>query len=92
MSMLIMHPFDPEYVEILRLFGDSEASALSIHNLLKYGNGYGLAAGSWLGVRTVCYVSYLGNSCPYMKGADPSWTSKRILAHGPVGVCPTYPA
>ncbi|ERN17015.1 cysteine protease ATG4 isoform X1 [Amborella trichopoda] len=47
-------PFDPEYVAILHLFGDSEASSLSIHNLLKYGKGYGLAAGSWLGPYAMC--------------------------------------
>ncbi|XP_019055777.1 PREDICTED: cysteine protease ATG4-like isoform X2 [Nelumbo nucifera] len=47
-------PFDPEYIEILHLFGDSEASAFSIHNLLQAGKAYGLAAGSWIGPYAMC--------------------------------------
>ncbi|KAF8110768.1 hypothetical protein N665_0079s0082 [Sinapis alba] len=42
------------YLEILELFGDSEASAFSIHNLLLAGESYGLAAGSWVGPYAVC--------------------------------------
>lgn len=49
-----MQPFDPEYVEILHLFGDSETSAFSIHNLLQAGKTYGLAAGSWVGPYAMC--------------------------------------
>ncbi|KAJ6289580.1 hypothetical protein OIU76_025407 [Salix suchowensis] len=47
-------PLDREYVEILHLFGDSEASAFSIHNLLQAGKVYGLAAGSWVGPYAMC--------------------------------------
>ncbi|KAG5242228.1 hypothetical protein OIU77_003135 [Salix suchowensis] len=47
-------PLDREYVEILHLFGDSEASAFSIHNLLQAGKAYGLAAGSWVGPYAMC--------------------------------------
>ncbi|XAR72207.1 hypothetical protein NMG60_11018772 [Bertholletia excelsa] len=47
-------PLDKEYIEILHLFGDSEASAFSIHNLLQAGNGYDLAAGSWVGPYAMC--------------------------------------
>jgi len=49
-----MQPYDPEYIEILHHFGDSEACAFSIHNLLQAGRGYGLAAGSWLGPYAMC--------------------------------------
>ncbi|CAK7325029.1 unnamed protein product [Dovyalis caffra] len=47
-------PLDREYVEILHLFGDSEVSAFSIHNLLQAGKAYGLAAGSWVGPYAMC--------------------------------------
>ena len=53
-SCLIMQPLDRDYVEILHLFGDSEASAFSIHNLLQAGKAYGLAAGSWVGPYAMC--------------------------------------
>ena len=43
-----------EYFEILQLFGDSEASAFSIHNIVQAGNGYDLAAGSWVGPYAMC--------------------------------------
>ncbi|XP_043721606.1 cysteine protease ATG4-like [Telopea speciosissima] len=46
--------FDQEYIEILHLFGDSEASPFSIHNLLQAGKAYGLAAGSWVGPYATC--------------------------------------
>lgn len=49
-----MQPFDPEYIEILHLFGDSEKSAFSIHNLLDAGRSYDLAAGSWVGPYAMC--------------------------------------
>lgn len=45
---------DKEYVEILHLFGDSETSAFSIHNLLQAGRAYDLAAGSWVGPYAMC--------------------------------------
>ncbi|RID64962.1 hypothetical protein BRARA_D00195 [Brassica rapa] len=45
---------EEEYFEILELFGDSEASAFSIHNLILAGESYGLAAGSWVGPYAVC--------------------------------------
>lgn len=47
-------PLDKEYMEILHLFGDSEAAAFSVHNLLQAGNGYELAAGSWVGPYAMC--------------------------------------
>ncbi|WCJ24404.1 Cysteine protease ATG4b [Euphorbia peplus] len=47
-------PLDQEYVHILHLFGDSEASPFSIHNLIKAGKTYSLAAGSWIGPYAVC--------------------------------------
>ncbi|GAV88962.1 Peptidase_C54 domain-containing protein [Cephalotus follicularis] len=47
-------PIEQEYIEILHLFGDSEASTLSIHNLVQAGKVYGLAAGSWVGPYAVC--------------------------------------
>ncbi|KAF6137533.1 hypothetical protein GIB67_031812 [Kingdonia uniflora] len=43
-----------QYLEILELFGDSETSAFSIHNLLKAGKAYGLGAGSWIGPYATC--------------------------------------
>ncbi|KAL5660121.1 hypothetical protein ACJX0J_027246, partial [Zea mays] len=42
-------PYNPDYIGVLHLFGDSKACAFSIHNLLQAGRNYGLAAGSWLG-------------------------------------------
>lgn len=50
----LQKPMDREYIEILHLFGDSEASAFSIHNLIQAGNAYGLAAGSWVGPYAMC--------------------------------------
>ncbi|XP_077246602.1 cysteine protease ATG4-like [Tasmannia lanceolata] len=50
----LQKPFGQEYVEILHLFGDTEESAFSIHNLLKAGTVYGLAAGSWVGPYATC--------------------------------------
>ncbi|XP_010469251.1 PREDICTED: cysteine protease ATG4b isoform X1 [Camelina sativa] len=47
-------PPEEEYLGILELFGDSEASAFSIHNLILAGESYGLAAGSWVGPYAVC--------------------------------------
>ncbi|KAG4925728.1 hypothetical protein JHK87_051268 [Glycine soja] len=47
-------PLDKEYIDVLQLFGDSEASAFSIHNLLQAGKGYGLAVGSWVGPYAMC--------------------------------------
>lgn len=47
-------PLERDYIEILHLFGDSEASAFSIHNLLQAGKAYGLAAGSWVGPYAMC--------------------------------------
>lgn len=38
----------------MQLFGDSEASPFSIHNLLQAGEGYGLAVGSWVGPYAMC--------------------------------------
>ncbi|CAN8254166.1 unnamed protein product [Cochlearia groenlandica] len=45
---------EEEYLDILEVFGDSEASAFSIHNLILAGESYGLAAGSWVGPYAVC--------------------------------------
>ncbi|KAF8393712.1 hypothetical protein HHK36_019910 [Tetracentron sinense] len=50
----IQRPFDQEYIEILHLFGDSEDSAFSIHNLLRAGKAYGLDVGSWVGPYAMC--------------------------------------
>ncbi|KAH7520960.1 hypothetical protein FEM48_Zijuj08G0201100 [Ziziphus jujuba var. spinosa] len=47
-------PFEQEYIEILHLFGDSEASSFSIHNLLQAGKAYGLTVGSWVGPYAMC--------------------------------------
>ncbi|ONM11998.1 Cysteine protease ATG4a [Zea mays] len=47
-------PYNPDYIGVLHLFGDSEACAFSIHNLLQAGRNYGLAAGSWLGPYAMC--------------------------------------
>ncbi|KAG8373676.1 hypothetical protein BUALT_Bualt11G0049400 [Buddleja alternifolia] len=47
-------PLDPSYIEILHLFGDSEESPCSIHNLLQAGKAYGLAPGSWVGPYAMC--------------------------------------
>ncbi|XP_059649493.1 cysteine protease ATG4-like isoform X2 [Cornus florida] len=47
-------PLDQDYIEILHLFGDSEASAFSIHNLLHAGKAYDLAAGLWVGPYAMC--------------------------------------
>ncbi|CAL9196585.1 unnamed protein product [Musa hybrid cultivar] len=52
--MRLQKPHDPGYIEILHLFGDSEACAFSVHNLLQAGRCYGLAAGSWLGPYAMC--------------------------------------
>ncbi|KAF5193144.1 Cysteine protease [Thalictrum thalictroides] len=49
-----MQPFSSEYIEILDLFGDSEASPFSIHTLLQVGRFYGLAPGSWIGPYAMC--------------------------------------
>ncbi|CAN1253555.1 Cysteine protease ATG4a [Linum perenne] len=47
-------PVEQDYINILHLFGDSKASAFSIHNLLLAGKSYGLAAGSWVGPYAMC--------------------------------------
>lgn len=52
--LLILQPFDQDYIEILHMFGDSEDSSFSIHNLLKAGEGYALAPGSWVGPYAMC--------------------------------------
>lgn len=58
-----------DYIAILHLFGDSEESFLSIHNLVNAGRAYGLAAGSWVGPYAMCRTwetlvrgSKIGNS------------------------------
>ncbi|CAM8952043.1 unnamed protein product [Rhodiola kirilowii] len=48
------NPMEREYMELLKLFGDSESSDFSIHILLRAGKNYGLAAGSWAGPYAVC--------------------------------------
>ncbi|CAI9753037.1 unnamed protein product [Fraxinus pennsylvanica] len=53
-AILIMQPLDQSYIEILLLFGDSEDSPYSIHNLLQAGKAYGLASGSWVGPYAMC--------------------------------------
>lgn len=46
--------FEQDYLQILHVFGDSEESMGSIHNLLQAGKAYGLAAGSWVGPYATC--------------------------------------
>ncbi|XP_071737080.1 cysteine protease ATG4-like isoform X2 [Rutidosis leptorrhynchoides] len=53
-QMLVAQPVDQDYIKILEMFGDSEDSAFSIHNLLKAGEGYSLAPGSWVGPYAMC--------------------------------------
>ncbi|KAL4376353.1 hypothetical protein GQ457_02G010410 [Hibiscus cannabinus] len=50
----LQKPVDQAYIEILHQFGDSEALAFSIHNLVEAGKTYGLAAGSWVGPYAMC--------------------------------------
>uniref|UniRef100_A0A5B7AYH3 Cysteine protease n=1 Tax=Davidia involucrata TaxID=16924 RepID=A0A5B7AYH3_DAVIN len=50
----LQKPLDQDYIELLHHFGDSKASALSIHNLLQAGKAYDLAAGSWVGPYAMC--------------------------------------
>ncbi|EOX94074.1 Peptidase family C54 protein isoform 3 [Theobroma cacao] len=50
----LQKPFEQAYIEILHQFGDSEATAFSIHNLVEAGKIYGLAAGSWVGPYAMC--------------------------------------
>ncbi|XP_019152125.1 PREDICTED: cysteine protease ATG4-like [Ipomoea nil] len=45
---------EQNYLEILNLFGDSEESAYSIHNLLQAGKAYDLSPGSWVGPYAMC--------------------------------------
>lgn len=45
---------EQNYIEILHLFGDSESSPYSIHNLLRAGKAYGLSPGSWVGPYAMC--------------------------------------
>ncbi|KAL3844796.1 hypothetical protein ACJIZ3_002199 [Penstemon smallii] len=47
-------PLDQSYIDILHLFGDSEDSSCSLHNLLQAGKPYGLAPGSWVGPYAMC--------------------------------------
>ncbi|CAM8947898.1 unnamed protein product [Rhodiola kirilowii] len=49
-----LNPMPREYMELLKLFGDSESSSFFIHNLLQAGKNFGLAAGSWAGPYAVC--------------------------------------
>uniref|UniRef100_A0A7N0TPJ9 Cysteine protease n=1 Tax=Kalanchoe fedtschenkoi TaxID=63787 RepID=A0A7N0TPJ9_KALFE len=48
------NPAEKEYLQLLKLFGDSESSEFSIHNLLRAGKNCGLAVGSWAGPYAVC--------------------------------------
>ncbi|KAL6555876.1 hypothetical protein OROHE_007150 [Orobanche hederae] len=45
---------DSHYIEILHLFGDTDDSPCSIHNLLQAGKAYGLSPGSWIGPYAMC--------------------------------------
>ncbi|WOH13293.1 hypothetical protein DCAR_0832802 [Daucus carota subsp. sativus] len=45
-------PLNKDYIEILHYFGDSEASAFSVHNLLQAGKH--LSPGSWVGPYAMC--------------------------------------
>ncbi|XP_027163003.1 cysteine protease ATG4-like [Coffea eugenioides] len=47
-------PMDQKYIKLLHMFGDSELSAYSIHNLLEAGKNYGLSPGSWVGPYAMC--------------------------------------
>ncbi|WZY91687.1 cysteine protease ATG4a isoform X1 [Brassica napus] len=60
---------EQEYLETLEPFGDSEASAFSIHNLILVGETYGLAAGSWVGPYAICR-SWESLACKKRKQSD----------------------
>ncbi|CAF1804365.1 hypothetical protein Bca4012_028746 [Brassica carinata] len=60
---------EQEYLETLEPFGDSEASAFSIHNLIQVGESYGLAAGSWVGPYAICR-SWESLACKKRKQSD----------------------
>ncbi|XP_024536428.1 cysteine protease ATG4A isoform X1 [Selaginella moellendorffii] len=51
-------PYAREYLEILHSFVDSPSPAcpFSIHNFIRAGSPYGLAAGSWLGPYALCHA------------------------------------
>ncbi|XWS33056.1 hypothetical protein CRYUN_Cryun22dG0045400 [Craigia yunnanensis] len=51
---LLFHRLGRSWRKPLQKFGDSEASAFSIHNLVQAGKIYGLAAGSWVGPYAMC--------------------------------------
>ncbi|MCL7024416.1 hypothetical protein MKW94_024961 [Papaver nudicaule] len=53
-QMLVAQPYDQFYIHILDQFGDSEASAFSIHNLFQAGKVHGVAAGSWVRPYAMC--------------------------------------
>lgn len=52
--VLILQLLDQSYIDVLQLFGDSEDSPFSIHNLLQAGKAFGLAPGSWVGPYAMC--------------------------------------
>lgn len=60
---------EQDYLETLEPFGDSEASAFSIHNLILVGESYGLAAGSWVGPYAICR-SWESLACKKRKQTD----------------------
>ncbi|KAI4313637.1 hypothetical protein L6164_026596 [Bauhinia variegata] len=66
---------DQEYIDILQLFGDSEASPFSIHNLLQAGKGYGLSVGSWVGPYAMCRT---------LEVLARSWRERYVLEEQPL--------
>uniref|UniRef100_A0A1J3J860 Cysteine protease n=1 Tax=Noccaea caerulescens TaxID=107243 RepID=A0A1J3J860_NOCCA len=71
---------EQEYLETLEPFGDSEASAFSIHNLILVGESYGLAAGSWVGPYAICR-SWESLACKKRKQTDSSHQTLPMAVH-----------
>lgn len=75
-----MQALEQEYLETLEPFGDSEASAFSIHNLILVGESYGLAAGSWVGPYAICR-SWESLACKKRKQTDSSHQTLPMAVH-----------
>ncbi|CAH8392140.1 unnamed protein product [Eruca vesicaria subsp. sativa] len=71
---------EEEYLETLEPFGDSEASAFSIHNLILVGESYGLAAGSWVGPYAICR-SWESLACKKRKQTDSEHQTLPMAIH-----------
>ncbi|VVB03319.1 unnamed protein product [Arabis nemorensis] len=71
---------EEEYLETLQPFGDSEASAFSLHNLILAGESYGLAAGSWVGPYAICR-SWESLACKKRKQTDSNHQTLPMAVH-----------